>query len=246
MRAGRVWAALLVKGRLRAVMALVPGCRVAADVATGDGRLAVALVRSARARRVIATDRTPGPLAAASRQVLAAGLQEAIELRLGDGLEVLHPGEAEVIVIAGLGGETMAGILERGEDIARASRRLVLQPLKDASRVRRWLRRRDMGTVSEDLVQEAGRYYHVMAAEPEGPEPVWIRELGELNDELGGWLITRAHPLLPGLLAQKLGECRQVLGSLERAGTVSRRRRWELRQARLEEAERCWQRSRQS
>jgi len=236
---------VLLKGRLKAVMDLVPECRVAADVATGDGRLAVALVQSGRARRAIASDRTAGPLAAASRRVLAAGVQAAVELRLGDGLEVLCPGEAEIIVIAGLGGETMAGILERGQDIVGDCRRLVLQPLKDPSRVRRWLRRRDMRIACEELVREAGRYYHVVAAEPGGPAPAWIRELGELNDELGGWLIAHGHPLLPGLLDQKLGECRQVLGSLERAG-ITARRRWELRQARLEEAERCWQRSRQS
>jgi len=227
-------------------MELVPACQVAADVATGDGRLAVALVQAGRARRVIASDRTAGPLSAAFQQIRAAGVQEAVELRLGDGLEVLGPGEAEVIVIAGLGGETMAGILERGQSVAHACRRLVLQPLKDVSRVRRWLRRRGMRTVGEELVQEAGRYYHVLAAEPGTPAPAWIRQLGQLNDELGGWLITRGHPLLPGLLAQKLGECRRVLSTLELAGGTARRRRWEIRQARLEEAGRCWQRSRQS
>ena len=34
----------------------------------------------------------------------ACGVEENLDFRLGDGLSVLEPGEADVIVIAGMGG----------------------------------------------------------------------------------------------------------------------------------------------
>lgn len=43
-----------------------------------------------------------------------AGLENRIETRLSDGLEKLSPGEAEAVVIAGMGGELMIHILEQG------------------------------------------------------------------------------------------------------------------------------------
>lgn len=42
----------------------------------------------------------------------AAGLETVIDIRLGDGLNTLAPDEADDIVIAGMGGETIAAILE--------------------------------------------------------------------------------------------------------------------------------------
>lgn len=225
-----------------AVMDLVPECRVAADLGTGDGRLAVALVKAGRAARVIAADRKAGPLEVAYQQARKAAVHDRVELRLGDGLEVLVPGEAEVIIIAGIGGQTIAGMLERGKQVAWRCRRLVVQPLKDPSWVRRWLRRHRLGTVSETLALEAGRYYHVLAAEPGTVPAALVPGLGLLNDELGSRLITSGHPFLPKLIAQKRAECEKVLANLERAGDTggARRRWWERRKARLEEAERCW------
>ena len=46
----------------------------------------------------------------------AAGCADRVELRLGNGLEVLRPGEAEDIVIAGMGAETICEILEAAPD----------------------------------------------------------------------------------------------------------------------------------
>ena len=38
-------------------------------------------------------------------------MTDQIDFRLGDGLSVLRPGEAEVIVIAGMGGDAIVDIL---------------------------------------------------------------------------------------------------------------------------------------
>lgn len=229
--------------RLEAVLGLVGQAEVVADVGTGDGRLAVALLGRGYARRVIATERVPGPLAAAAHMVRAAGMEGCIELRLGDGLGALRPGEAQVIVIAGMGGLSIATILSRAEALARACPRLVLQPLKDPAPVRRQLRRSGFGIVREDLALEDGRYYPVLVAVPGARGSAPYPGLGPLNDELGPFLLRTRHPLLPGLVAAKLAESARVLAALERACDPhpARRRYWERRRSRLEEALRCWQ-----
>src|SRR5437899_9825594 len=90
--------------RLRAVAAAVPrGAGSVADVGAGDGQLARHL--AARPQRVVATERLPGPFE--RLQARSPGL----DCRLGDGLSVLRPGEVEGVVLAGMGGRTIARVL---------------------------------------------------------------------------------------------------------------------------------------
>ncbi len=150
--------------RLAAVAALVPqGARVA-DVGTDHGRLAAYLLSEGIAASVVATDIRPGPLAAAKRNIEAAGLRGRIELRLCDGLADVRPEEADVIVIAGMGGETIAGILSRAPWALEDGRLLLLSPQSKQELLRAWLFERGCGIQSEHLVRDAGRIYPILRA----------------------------------------------------------------------------------
>ena len=115
-----------------------PGARLA-DVGTDHAYLPVWLVQNGVCPAAIAADLRPGPLEAARRHVAAAGLEDRISLRLGDGLAPVFPGEADDIVIAGMGGETIAAILSAADWLADARLRLVLQPMSRAEETRRGL-----------------------------------------------------------------------------------------------------------
>ena len=118
--------------RLRAVAGVVPaGAASVADIGAGDGQLAKHL--SARGLHVIATERRPGPY---SR--LRAALPD-LDCRQGEGLEVLGPGEVEGVVLAGLGGHTIARVLESAPAVARTLEWLVLQPQQHADHLLAWL-----------------------------------------------------------------------------------------------------------
>lgn len=152
--------------RLRRIAAQVPAGSSVADIGSDHGLLPVALVSEGTAIRAIAADVNKGPLEAAWRQVAMAGLQDRISLRLGNGLAVLQPGETDVITIAGMGGSLIADILEAGADRLPGVRRLVMQPNVAADQLRRWLLVRGWKLVDEQIVEEDGKIYEILTAEP--------------------------------------------------------------------------------
>lgn len=161
--------------RLRALAEAVPPGAVVADVGADHALLPAFLVRTGRCPRAIAIDARPGPLAGALRTLRRYGVQGRVELRQGDGLEPLRPGEADVVVIAGLGGETIAGIIAGRPEVAGTVRRWVLQPVRGREALRRYLAGQGWRVV-EGEVAEGRRRYAVMVAEPGGRPPDAARE----------------------------------------------------------------------
>ena len=84
------------------------------------------------------------------------------------GLSVLEPGEADDIIIAGMGAETIIEILEAAPWVFDARYNLVLVPATKHSILRRWLARRGFALRAETLCQAAGRWYAVMNAQYTG------------------------------------------------------------------------------
>jgi len=198
--------------RLGAVAAYIsPGVTVA-DIGTDHAFLPAYLVREKGCRRIIATEVNAGPFGRAVETVSRYCVGDAVELRMGDGLTVLHPGEAEVVVIAGIGGATIVDILTAGADTLAGVRRLVLQPMGGGEIVRRWLDRHGFRIVAEDLVKEDGRFYEIIVAEP--GEMAVGREIMYL---VGPTLLAEHHPLLAEYLAGLAAHDEQVLAQLASA-----------------------------
>ena len=138
--------------RLAAAYAFVRAGRVAADIGCDHGKLSAALAGSGRS----------GPLEKA--RVTCAPYGDKVQFRLGSGLAVLAPGEAEDIIIAGMGAETIIEILGAAPWVFDARYNLVLVPATKHSILRRWLARRGFALRGETLCQAAGRWYAVMNA----------------------------------------------------------------------------------
>jgi tRNA (adenine22-N1)-methyltransferase len=114
------------------VAAAVPaGARSVADIGAGDGQLAGHL--AARGLRVIATERRPASFAR-----LRAAVPQ-LDCRLGEGLEVLRPGEVEGVVVAGMGGHAIVRMLQAAPGVARSLGWLVLQPQQHPQALIAWL-----------------------------------------------------------------------------------------------------------
>ena len=91
---------------------VVPEKKCIADIGCDHAYVSIALMERGLADKVIAMDVRKGPLEIAAKNVAEYGMENNIELRLSDGMERLKPGEADAIIIAGMGGLLMCSILE--------------------------------------------------------------------------------------------------------------------------------------
>ena len=139
------------------------GSRVA-DVGCDHAHTGIWLIKNDIASKVIAMDVRKGPLEKARENIKLYGLDGIIETRLSDGLEKLSVGEADSIVIAGMGGTLTVEILKNGIEKAAAARELILQPQSDIGMVRRFLRENGFVITQEKMCKEDGKYYNSMRA----------------------------------------------------------------------------------
>ncbi len=147
--------------RLRTVAGLVPeGCRFA-DIGTDHAYLPVWLLRNGVVETAIAGDLRPGPLAHARETAERFGCTEQIQFRLSDGLAALAPHEADCIAMAGMGGETVRGILSAAP-WTRENVRLLLQPQSNLPELRVWLTENGYAIRQEYCVREEQRWYTVL------------------------------------------------------------------------------------
>lgn len=149
---------------MKAVAAMVTSNGILADVGTDHGYVPIALVQRQKIPGAIAMDINKGPLARAKENIAAAHLEDYIQIRLSDGVEELEPGEADSILIAGMGGELIIHILSEGEKVCKKASELILQPQSDIRKVREYLREHQYKIVDEDMVCEDGKYYPMMRA----------------------------------------------------------------------------------
>ena len=204
--------------RLQAVADFVPqGSRVA-DIGTDHGYLAVELVKSGKAKFVVASDKNTGPYEAAVRTVRENGLADnVISVRLGDGLKSLRPGEVDTVCIAGMGGALMVEILEGSPDVVETLDTLILQPQSAAPELRRWIYIED-----ESLVLDDGRIYEIIMAKRgrrKMPEQLML--------EIGPVLWQKKPPLLRHHIEALLFQERRVAAGMEKSDAAKKSKKYQ-------------------
>ena len=150
--------------RLSMIARMVGACECCADIGCDHGRLGAFLLQSGQCRRVQLTDISEPSLDKARRLIHGLGLTDRVRFSVGDGLKALEetPG---VIVVAGMGGTTIADILSDGRDRL-AGARLVLQPNVAAPQLRQALCRLGYAITDERIAQDGRRCYVIIQAEP--------------------------------------------------------------------------------
>lgn len=188
------WHSWGLRPRLAAVAEGVPeGARVV-DVGTDHGKLPVALVRSGRASHAIAGDLREAPLKQARLHVQRTDTEAQVELRLGDGLSILQPHEADVALMAGLSGETIAFLLTQPASLeALGLKLLILQPNDRDCAVREALEHIGWTLTSESFVYDGNRLFLTMSAHPSSAndapfEASWFPWLAPGDPLLPAWL----------------------------------------------------------
>lgn len=155
-----------LSNRLEMVVSFVLPGKSAADVGTDHGHVPVELVRRGIVERAYAMDVRKGPLSKAEENIAAAGMKEKIETRLSDGVNKLNAGEADSVIIAGMGGELVIHIMEEGCHVWDTVKQWVLSPHSEIAKVREWLEGHGFAIVKEDMVFEEGKFYTVLDVRP--------------------------------------------------------------------------------
>ncbi|MBE7047399.1 MAG: SAM-dependent methyltransferase [Ruminococcaceae bacterium] len=177
--------------RLMTIAEMVKKCDVIADIGTDHGYIPIYCITNNMAKSAIACDINQGPLDIAKENISKYGLDDRITLRLSDGVSKLKKAEADVIVIAGMGGLLINHILEEGKDIIDSSVRLILQPMLAQKEVRKYLYENGYDIISERLAKEGQKLYNIIEAKKSGSEVTYSefdivvgKRLYEEKDEL--------------------------------------------------------------
>jgi tRNA (adenine22-N1)-methyltransferase len=155
--------------RLETVAKYVPRDSRLADIGSDHAYLPSYLAKNGLISFGIAGEVAKGPFQSAEKNVMAEGLTEVISVRMGNGLEVIQPGDADCISIAGMGGSLIASILEDGKEKLATVKRLVLQPNINAIAIRQWLVDHDWELIAEEILEEDNKIYEILVAEKGDP-----------------------------------------------------------------------------
>ena len=187
--------------RLETIIERMPDSGCLADVGCDHAYVAIEAVRRGRAARALACDVRKGPLQQAAEHILCAGLAGKIETRLSDGLEKVAPGEADTVVVAGMGGPLMERILQgRLADFAH----FVLSPQSEIPHFRRFLLAEGMQIDEETMLIDEGKYYVILnvsqRADAASSDSMYVTEEDFLY---GGRLLRRLDPVLKSFLEKE-------------------------------------------
>ena len=212
--------------RLQRIADYVPAGSRVVDVGTDHGYIPLWLVENGLCASVIASDIREEPLKKAVNNARKAGAAEQIRFVLAAGLDGCRPEEVDVIIIAGMGGETILSILEAAPWAH--EKLLILQPQTKAAELRNWLNGQNYAMEDASLVDDSGRIYLVwkLSAGEKLPltpadlyvDPVLRKKRDPLLRAYVDGLIKKMRSKIQGLEkaaaadAEELSDSRQALG----------------------------------
>lgn len=199
----------LLSDRLKAVAEMItPGLPVA-DIGCDHAYLPIYLAREGMSPHVIACDINSGPILKARENVEDVDLSDMIEVRQGDGLSVIKPGEVRSVVIAGMGGKLMMKILDEGRDVLADVSEIIMEPQSEVAALRHFLQDNGYRIISENMVSEDGKFYPMIKAVPGHMD--WDREI---YFRYGKILLREENPVLHEFLLIEKQYCSRLLREL--------------------------------
>lgn len=202
--------------RLIRVAHYVPkGARVA-DIGSDHAYLPCYLCLQDDTSTAIAGEVNEGPYQSAKKQVLRVGLTDRIDVRKGNGLEVIQAGEVDVLTIAGMGGGLITTILDEGKKKLQGVSRLIVQPNVAAETIRVWLRQNGWLLLEEEILEEDEKIYEILVAVP-GDDSALYKEDTERKLLLGPYLMQEQNQAFCKKWKNEMENWKRILRQFEQA-----------------------------
>jgi len=148
--------------RLGLIADLVPKRSRVCDIGTDHGYLPIYLMQTGICKSAIATDVSEHCLAKARKLAKVSDVE--VECVLADGLNGISTSTFDVLITAGMGGETIADILGKVEPLY--DKTLLLQPMTHYERLLEFLRVQGYSDVTIFTVVDRLRMYYVLQVLP--------------------------------------------------------------------------------
>ncbi|OZU89949.1 tRNA (adenine(22)-N(1))-methyltransferase TrmK [Virgibacillus indicus] len=168
--------------RLMKTASYLPKGAVFADIGSDHAYLPCYICLRDNTAKAIAGEINEGPYYSAVETVTQCELTDEIEVRLGDGLQILNEGEVQQVIIAGMGGSLIKTILEEGIEKLTRVERIIAQPNIDARNVRKWFNQQDFIITNEAILEENGHIYEIIAADKNAPDDPYKKD--EIDKQL--------------------------------------------------------------
>lgn len=150
-----------------------------ADIGSDHAYLPCNLVLNNKIEYAIAGEVVDGPFQSAMEEVHTLELTDKIDVRKGDGFEVISlEDNINTATICGMGGILIRDIIAKGYHKLAPNHLMVLQANVAEGQLRKWLNQHNYEILNEDIILEHSHYYEIIVAQHRNNDPV-----AELTDE---------------------------------------------------------------
>lgn len=150
-----------INDRLKQVGDLVDANSFCLDIGCDHAFLDIYLVKKNKNIKAIASDVAVGPLQQAKENIKREGLEDKIEIRLGNGLDT-YTEEIDTVIISGMGGRNMIGIFKNNLNILKKIDTIILSPNNYQVDVKKFLTKNGFYIDDEELVKDKKFIYQVI------------------------------------------------------------------------------------
>ena len=200
--------------RLQTIANFVPKNTIVGDIGTDHGYIPIYLIEKGISKKAIAADLSKNSLEKIIQFRKLKGLEKYIDIRLGDGLDVIKPFEIDTLIIAGMGGLLIRDILDKDKEKRDSITHFILQPNIASKELREYLFAQDFQIIDEKLVKEDNKFYEIIYAKK---GKAYIDRY--IYFEIGEKLIFNKDPLLGEFINNKIHIAENILMELKDKNT---------------------------
>ncbi|SFC63218.1 tRNA (adenine(22)-N(1))-methyltransferase [Clostridium uliginosum] len=212
--------------RLNWIIKYINKCDVIMDVGTDHGYIPIYLIKNEMAQRVIASDINKDPLKKAKINASLDGVLDKIDFRLGGGLNKLNKGEAQGVIIAGMGANLIRDILEEDLNKVKKLEYLILQPAQNPEVLREYLYNNNYEILCEDLCLDEGQYYELFKVRYKIGQNT---TLDSIFYEISPIMLKEENPLLKEYIKVKIEKYNKIVAFIKDGTESAQKRKNEIK-----------------
>lgn len=213
--------------RLKFIADKIDKCSCIVDIGTDHGYIPIYAVKNEMCKRAIATDINIEPVKKAKLNVKYEKLNDKISVRHGAGLTPIVEGEADGVVMAGIGGNLMCDILKNDIKKVKSFKFIILQPAQNPEVVREYLYNNNYEIIEEDLCLDDGIIYELFKVKYDKKSLNY--DFDNVYYEISPYMLKTKNPLMKKYLQEKIEKDEKILGFIKDNTESANKRKEELK-----------------